>query len=68
MPLVNLEEIKANCPRCGCSREKIEYYNCGPSGVFVLCPDCRFHVNMDINETNPREAMFDTWNTMSSDS
>ncbi len=59
MPSIGLEKIKKDCPKCGCSKEKIEYWNCGPI-VYIMCPECRYHI------TEGKEALmgklFETWN------
>lgn len=61
MPKIGYKEIKANCPQCGCSRDKIEYWNCGPI-VYLLCPECRLEMRECVDTPNGIDEMFATWN------
>lgn len=58
---IGYKEIKANCPQCGCSRDKIEYWNCGPI-VYLECPDCRFQMKECVDTPIGIEKLFATWN------
>ncbi len=51
--------MEYSCPKCGCEKDKIEYWNCGLI-VYLFCPECRFHMNEGVDA--PFGKLFDTWN------
>lgn len=59
MPVTGHNKIKRDCPKCGCSREKIELWNCGPI-VYIKCPNCRFRISEGVEA--PLGKLFETWN------
>ena len=48
MPIIGYKDIRKDCPRCGCSKDKIEYWNCGPI-VYICCPNCRYRLDESID-------------------
>ena len=61
MPIVNCEQIKKGCPKCGCDKSRVEYWNCGPV-VFILCPQCRYHIREGTDA--PIGRLFEAWNNL----
>lgn len=61
MPIIGLPDIKKNCPKCGCSREKIEYWNCGPI-VYIRCPICSYRLDESVDTPLGIDKLFSTWN------
>ena len=61
MPIIGCKDIRKDCPRCGCSRDKIEYWNCGPI-VYICCPNCRYRLDESIDTPIGIDKLFSAWN------
>lgn len=61
MPVVGYKEIRRDCPKCGCTKDKIEYWNCGPE-VYLRCPSCRYRLDETVDTPIGIDKMFATWN------
>ena len=64
MPIIGCKDIRKDCPRCGCSRDKIEYWNCGPI-VYICCPNCRYRLDESIDTPIGIDKLFSAWNLRS---
>ena len=58
-PILGNKNIKKGCPKCGCPKERIEYYNCGPI-VYIRCPDCKYRMTEGVEA--PIGELYETWN------
>ena len=59
MPITGYGMIRRDCPVCGCSKDKIEYWNCGPI-VYIKCPCCKYSVREGVD--TPYGKLLETWN------
>lgn len=67
MPSNNMKDIRASCPKCQCSPEKIEIWNCGLI-IRIRCPQCGFSFSDAVPEVNHTvEGLIAYWNTLSHD-